>query len=72
MIATCGKFWSITQKAWNYLDGVFLVSPWLKIQDLTTTKKSGTSYITHHTAHIAYEYGEVLQEIKDIDGGQKS
>ena len=27
MTATCGQFWSITQKALNYPDGVFLVSP---------------------------------------------
>ena len=51
MIATCGRFWSITQKAWNFPDGVLLVSPWVTESRSYKKNKLGTSHITHHTSH---------------------
>ena len=53
--ATWDQFWNITQKVWNYPDGVLLVSPWL-IESRSYKKSSmehHTSCITHHTSHIA-------------------
>ena len=61
MTATCGRCWTISQKAWNYPDGVFLVSPWPQLSISTKsllakiwTKNSLLKFVFKHRYFLGY------------------
>ena len=51
-----GVFFNITQKAQNYPDGVFLVSPWLIESRSYKKVLYGISHIMHHKTHSSFRF----------------